>query len=127
MKLSFEDFFTGYIYGIASAFMIDWRWAIFVACLSGLLWALGGAGWLGLNGWRRFGCPLVLFVACKWHNPSVWPYIGLWLSFAALHIGYGLPSAQPPDAGSWLGRTFGKWTRVVWFVILALATAPMFF
>ena len=122
MKLDYKDFFTGAIYGLICCFYLG-PWGLPITLLIGLLWALGGAGWLGFNSWRRVGVPFVLFLMFKWHNPSGWPYLGALATFGALSIGYGEPSTQPPDEGSFLGRIFGKWTRLVWWIIVGLATA----
>ena len=125
IRLNHEELLIGFIYGLISCFAVGF-YGVFIAAGCSFLWALGGAGWLGTNMWRRIGCPLLMFGAFKWQNPSSWSWLGLALSIAALCTGYGEPSTQPPDEGSWLGRRFGRWTRPVWFLILALATAPMF-
>ena len=84
-------------------------------------------GYLGSNAWRRVGCPLVMALAfLGLHGHLLAVAISGGLQYGAMSIGYGTPSTQPPDAGSWLGRKFGENTRLVWFGILALAMIPLF-
>lgn len=129
-----QDVVEGFVYGIFSVFAIG-PFAIPAAAVTALLWALGGAGFLGLNSWRRIGCPAVMASIFYFTGHPLALGSGI-LQWGALSIGYGIPSVQPPDEGSELGRfwfeRFGHdkktdvATQISWFAILALAMAPMF-
>lgn len=131
MKLLWQDLLIGFIYGLVSYFAIGY-WCLLLAGATSILWALGGAGWLGSILWRRLGCPIVLtsaFLFTDMAGHDHWlKIITLPMQFGAFSLGYGLPSNYYPyDQGSWLGKIFGKWTRVVWFSILAVAMTPLFY
>lgn len=76
-------------------------WPAIPAC--SILWALGGTY---NKAFRRFGVPAVVLVAL-W-PPAPGNCVAAAIVCLALHVGYGVPSAQPPDPGStlaqWLGR-----------------------
>ena len=119
-------FFVGPIMGVAAA----------LGCA--FLWALGGAE-NSKKAWRRLGVPLVaLDVFILAHVPIKFPLVlaSTGAAFGVLTIGYGIPSTQPPDAGSWLGRFFYKLagsrevpaallTRGTLALLLALAYLPL--
>jgi hypothetical protein len=68
--------------------------------LCGFMWAIGGSGYKWL---RRFGVPTVLgTLLVAYGNACGW-ITGI-LLIPILSIGYGVPSVQPPDEGSVLGR-----------------------
>jgi hypothetical protein len=105
--LNEEEMKIGFVVGALSAFRIGWL-AIVPAVASAYLWAAGGAkGEDGGNkAYRRIGVPLVWVgvVAAITHDQWTLP---AWLpAFGVLSMGYGIPTTQPYDAGSYLGRFF---------------------
>ena len=124
-KAMFEDFIQGFFLAQITMFYIG-LWSLLIGLICGILWVLGGMGWLGYNTWRRLGIPLVIcpLIAISRHT---WiPLISFPLMFGTFCLGYGIPSTQPPDEGSWLGRRFKKWARLVWWWILLLSCTPLF-
>ena len=101
MKLNKEELLIGAIVGGLSALKVGWI-ALAIAPVTSFFWAYTGAGASKL--YRRLGVPLVIASACAVVTHSWVPFISVPLAFAVLSIGYGIPSTQPPDAGSWLGR-----------------------
>ena len=120
-----EDFIAGFAVGQVTMFVIG-AWSLLLGAITGLLWVAGGRGWLGTNLWRRVGISFIISTTFAVAKHSFLPLIAFPLMWGSMAIGYGTPSTQPPDAGSWLGRIFGKWTRVAWFIILAIAMLPLF-
>lgn len=134
LEWSFEDFIFGFIYGQVTMFVVG-VWSLLIGVVTGVLWWLGGQGFLGTKDWRREGCPFITSSVFFFGNHLMesillerlsGALISLPLQIIAFHIGYGEPSAQPPDEGSWLGKRFGKWTRPVWFLILIISMGPLF-
>jgi len=119
-----EDLIQGACYGLISTLAIGW-WGLAIAHLTATLWYLGGRGWLGTNTWRRIGCPLVLCLSFMTHGFSWWIVASFFVQWGALSIGYGIPDVNDPE-GSWLGRMFGKYTRLVWCGLVLLAMIPLF-
>lgn len=78
-------------------------WALPMAVVTSLLWAVGGAEG-GKKVVRRLGVPLTITSVCALFAHSWVPFISVPLAFGVLSIGYGIPSTQPPDEGSWLGQ-----------------------
>lgn len=119
-----SDLLKGYVYGLLSIFAIG-LWGLWAAWITAGLWAAGGAGLYETKAWRRVGCPLLI---CSAFFPlhHLGAAVSFVLQFGAFSIGYGVPSAQPPDAGSWLGRTFGDRAFIIWALILAVVCVPMF-
>lgn len=97
-----------------------------------LLWALSG-----MHGqdkiWRRLGVPVVWALAILAHCHNWYVLLAIPMSFGALCIGYGIPSTQPPDEGSWLGRFYynlckknEQWANILTRgTIYGLALCPM--
>lgn len=135
MKLNQEELIIGAIVGLSFAVKVGW-WAILLAVLTSPLWAMGGAE-KSSKLFRRLGVPLACsgLVAIIYHN---WvPLISLPLASLVLHMGYGIPSTQPVDEGSWLGRLCFKWAnkneklaelycRTIIYTLLTLAFIPCF-
>lgn len=111
--LNRNEVLVGAVFGWAMIFFIGF-WALPLGLVTGLLWAIGGAGYG--KGWRRFGVPAV--AALFWmlsglpilHSAATIPG-----AIAILSIGYGIPSTQPPDEGSALGRF---WYRIAQKLLL---------
>lgn len=103
MKLNKEELLMGALVGFAYLSVIKW-WALLAMPVCAVLWALGGT----VNkAYRRFGVAFVMGLVAGWAMRS--PYAGAMVAFATgvvMAIGYGVPTWQPPDKGSWLGRFF---------------------
>lgn len=131
MKLNKEELIIGGIFGGLLAIFIG-PWAVLTALLCSFLWAWTGAG----NGaiWRKVGCPLVACgsIFLVHHHWQVW--VGFIPMVIVLSLGYGIPSTQPPDAGSPLGRFWYKispkyanvLTRGTIYTLLLLCFIPAF-
>lgn len=105
-KLNTEELILGAFYPLM--FVLWLKWTV-LACIpiTSFFWALSGSeGQLKL--WRRLGCPLVVGTGLFLMNHNIYMIFGVVLSFLVLSIGYGIPSTQPPDAGSILGRFWFK-------------------
>lgn len=139
-ELDQKDFVAGVIYGLFSVFGAGF-FGFVVAMVTGFLWAMGGAGVWGTNFWRRYLCPLVMgaVFSIAGFNPHFCA-VSAALQIVAMHIGYSMPSMQPPDRGSFLGRFYDAvgdqvgWndtakseaTRLTWTMILFFSMVLMF-
>ena len=101
MRLNKEELI---IASILTAIVVPWPWVLVAIPVCALLWALSGDGKSKL--FRRLGVPLVW--AFSLHTGFA--FVCVLTGFLSLCIGYGLPSTQPPDEGSALGRFFWKLT-----------------
>jgi hypothetical protein len=127
-KLNTEEIIIGFIFGLTFVGVIGW-WAVLMAFVTSLFWALTGAGYSKL--FRRVGVPLVACLAVALVKQYYLVFISLPLAFAVLSIGYGIPS--PNDAGSPLGQFFyalnpdnaNILTRGTIYLLLALAFFPL--
>lgn len=125
MRVIIEDLISGFVVGLVTFFVIGW-WSLLIGVLCGVLWVLGGVGWLQTKLWRRLGVPIVVCLSSALKGHLIGALITLPLMFGALCIGYGEESVGPPyDAGSWLGREFRRYTRLVWYIILAISMLPL--
>ena len=128
-----EDFAIGFVYGL---FTIPFAglWAIPLAILSGIFWELGGTHGHSI---RVFGCTAVLYLPAivKVGLVGLIPAV---IGAIVLSCGYGIPSENPPDEGSALGRFWFKvcagneWltnllTRGTIYLGLILCYLPMYF
>lgn len=99
MTLNKEELFVGAFYGLLFAPVLGWL-AVPLGIWTSFAWALGGTY---NKAWRRFGCSLVpaILISAQhgWHHLFSFP-----MAWAALSIGYGIPSQYPPDDGSVMGR-----------------------
>ena len=107
-RSNIEDFTIGAIIGFGTAPWIGCL-SCWTALASGLCYMQGGIShkWI-----RRFGCTAALWLPIAWVvKENFWLFFicGGW-TLAVFHVGYGLPSIQPPDEGSALGRF---WCRVM--------------
>lgn len=101
MKLNKTEVLVGFAHGAWAMALIGLWWGLALGAGTAALFALGGAG---QKLYRRIGVPAAV-AALLVFGTGKWLMIVAGLSgFAVLSIGYGLPSTQPPDAGSWLGR-----------------------
>ena len=78
-----------------------------VVLVGSLLWAVGGAPHFG-KAWRRVGCPALVGLSFIIKTGSWLGVPAALATFGVLTLGYGLPSTQPPDEGSMLGRIAWK-------------------
>ena len=61
--------------------------------------------------WRRLGVPIVTSLVSAICLHSYVPLLSILPVYACFTIGYGLPSTQPPDEGSALGRFWYKFFK----------------
>lgn len=117
LRLNKEELATGFLI-VAAWFYFLGLWTIPFAILSGVLYAVGGAGpkWV-----RRIGCP-VAFVAAIWlagfRDPIY--YLAPFGYFGVLCIGYGIPTIAPGRPDHDEGSRLGRWlydTAAVRFVL----------
>lgn len=132
MKLIKAELTVGAIVGLVFAVKVGW-WALPLAVVTSLLWAVGGAEG-GKKIVRRLGVPLAITSACALFAHSWWPFVSVPLAFGVLSIGYGIVTPGV-DEGSWLGRLCWKWAnkneklaelycRTILYTLLALAFMP---
>lgn len=135
LNLNIEELIIGAIFGGVSFPIIKW-WALLTVPLCSFLWAWTGAGHGAI--WRKGGCPIVAIgsVYIVRHHWSAW--IGLIPMIIVMAQGYGIPTTQPPDPGSALGRWAFKlarrkeWlaeiiTRGIIYLMLAVCFIPTWF
>lgn len=105
--LSLEEMFIGHGIQFPFYFVIGW-WVLPLALVSSMLWAYGGAEGTS-KAWRRIGVPAATAGFVVAFNPTmVWMLAFIPAGWGALTVGYGMPSTQPPDEGSTLGRLMLK-------------------
>lgn len=133
MKLNREELLIGLIFGLCFIPSLEW-YALLLAPVTSFLWALGGSE-DGLKIYRRLGVPLVTSLLCVIVQHSWWPALSIPMGFAVLSLGYGIPTIQPVDAGSWLGQicfSLAKhdeelaelYCRSIIYILLAIAFMP---
>lgn len=130
--MNFSEVLTGLIFGLAWVGYVGWH-VLWLAPLCSLLWALGGS----VNKiWRRVGATSAVVIFLTVTTTKLWVLCFAFGLFAVLSIGYGIPSTQPPDKGSWLGRFFFNYfhqnetladlmTRWTIAVLVALCFSPL--
>ena len=97
------DFFYGALFGAIGLFFgLGWfSLAAIPACA--LLYAMGGDDDFA-SGWRDVGCSAVMSLCLILATGNLL-FLGAGLAtFGLFTVGLGLPSTQPPDAGSPVGR-----------------------
>lgn len=96
------DLLLGAIQGLFTIPWLGW-FCVIPMILCSLLWAIGGQ--YG-HAWRVYGIPLVLCSSVLWFhmNQPLLVYLPYPFMALILSLGYGLPSTQPYDKGSSLGR-----------------------
>lgn len=87
--------------------VVPFPMAMLAVPLCAFLWALTGSEskW-NYKLWRRLGVPLV-WALCLWKREA---FFVVPVAYGLLSLGYGIPSTQPFDEGSWLGRLALKLT-----------------
>ena len=110
MKLNREELIYGFCYVSLFLYWIGY-WAIPFALLSSFLWALSGSEYkINHKLFRRLGCPLCIAIPLVITTGKWIVLLGVAPAFGALTLGYGIPSLNPPDEGSLLGRFYNKIT-----------------
>ena len=99
------DFFYGALYGgIGLFFGLGW-FSLITIPLCALLYAMGGDDDFQ-SAWRDVGCSAVASICLVLATGNLL-FIGAGIAtFGLLTVGLGLPSTQPADDGSILGRFF---------------------
>ena len=130
MDLNKEELIIGAVFGLTFAGVLGW-WVLPVLIATSLLWALGGRYGHGIRVWA---VPAVVVGAAFLHSHEWTVFLSYPLGCLVLSIGYGIPSTQPPDEGSALGRFWFKvnpesadfMTRLTIYLLLALAFVPVY-
>lgn len=130
MNLNKEELIIGAVFGLTFVFNLGWL-VLPVLAATSFLWALGGQYGGGI---RRWGVPGVVVCAAFILSRHGSVFLAYPLGVAVLSIGYGIPSTQPPDSGSALGRFWYKinpslanvLTRVTVYILLVLAFLPVY-
>lgn len=133
MKLNKSELISGAIVGACSAPIVG-LWWLALSPICAVLWAMGGAE-KSSKLYRRLGVPAVLSISVALVNHSWLALTSIPLAFAVLSLGYGIPTTQPVDEGSWLGRIcfdLAKkneklaelYCRTIIYTLLALAFIP---
>ena len=104
MKLNLEELI---IASILTAIVVPFPIALLAIPACAFLWALSGSeSKYNYKLWRRLGVPLVWVIGIF----NYYALAAVPIAFGFLSMGYGLPSTQPPDEGSGLGRFFWNLT-----------------
>lgn len=129
-----EELLIGALIGSAYAgYFGHWTWV--VAPVVTALWRMGGADGYS-KAYRRIGVPATICGVCLILTGNYAFVVSGLLMWGVLTIGYGIPSTQPPDEGSTIGRFFFELfgrdekkadlaTRAFIGFLLALCMAPL--
>ena len=131
IKLNFKEIALGASFGLALSFLVGLRLGLFAAIGCAILWSVGGSG--KGRAFRFLGVPAVALVAIGVFDRS---NVAAVLAGLVLAQGYGIPSTQPKDEGSLLGRFFYNlagtherratlYTRGTLAALLAIAYLPV--
>lgn len=101
-----EELLTGGIVGLVAGLLIG-SFAYLIIPICAVLWALGGGE---DKAWRRIGVPVSIVAMSLFLHENLWSILSIPAGFGVLSIGYGIPTSDPLDAGSVLGRFFYKLT-----------------
>lgn len=101
MKLNKTEVIVGFAHGAWAMVMIGLWWGLALGAGTAVLFALGGAG---QKLYRRIGVPAAVTALLVFSTGKCMMLLAGAAGFEVLSLGYGLPSTQPPDAGSWLGQ-----------------------
>ena len=105
MKLNREEIGLGLAFGGSMMIFVGIVPGLVLGLVCGLLWAIGGSG-LG-RAWRFVGVPVAGWIALGLGGYHIVPcLIGSVHASVVLSLGYGIPSDQPKDDGSPIGRFF---------------------
>lgn len=122
-ELNKNELLVGGLFGLSFSWVFGW-WVIPIAGATALLWAIGGK--YG-HGWRVWCVPLVVIIAnFLIHSHTWWQLFAYPAGCGVLSIGYGIPSYQPPDAGSALGRFWWRITKQNTFLTNFLTRATIY-
>lgn len=102
MKLNKEELFVGSFAPLGLVPLYGW-WVLPLCPITGLLWALGGSGYLGTKSWRRVIIPLIINLLIVFKQGSGWGLLIFPAGWAILTIPYGTRDVN--DEGS----SFGNW------------------
>lgn len=91
-----------------SVIVVPWPLLLIAALPCSFLWALSGSGSSKL--FRRVGVPVIWSSCLYITEQNVLVFILIPIAALMLSLGYGIPSTQPPDSGSALGRFFWNLT-----------------
>ena len=111
MKLLPVDLLIGALVALPMTIWLG-QYAIPIIVGSAYLWSLGGQRG---HSYRSVWITLLLNLPIIWITPypHLWPLLSAVPMGVIMSLGYGLPSTQPPDSGSPLGRYWSKrFTRV---------------
>jgi hypothetical protein len=123
MRAIIEDFLIGFIFAQVSYLVIG-LWSVPIGVISGILWTLGGRGYMGTKAWRRYGVPLAICLPFAFTGHCIGALISLVAQYGVHCVGYGEIDVNDTE-GSWLGRHFGSYTRLVWWGLMVLALFPL--
>jgi hypothetical protein len=130
-----EDYILGALYGLGFIFLVG-AWCIPILVLTSLLWGLGGKYGHAI---RVFGIPIASYgIVWLLRSHSILALVSGALTGAVFSLGYGIPTTQPPDEGSGLGRFFynlfnknnflaNLFTRGTIYLLLAISSIHSFF
>ena len=104
--LNKEEFWLGVAFS-AAFFWFQGPWFLLAAVCAGYCWARGGAK-DQRKAWRRLGAPFFACLGIFMQSGGWITFIPVIPAFIVLSMGYGIPSTQPEDDGSWLGRFWYK-------------------
>lgn len=105
--LNTNELIRGAILGMLLTPATKWA-ALIVIPAASYLYALSGCKGRDKI-WRRIWMPGICGLACA-INLAHWPAIlGAIPGYGLMTLGYGLPSTQPPDEGSWIGQKIYKY------------------
>ena len=107
MILNKKEIGLGVATGAAFVFLVGPVGAGILTGILGFFWAAGGSG--AGRAWRYLGVPFSILAAITISSgglPSTGAIIGTVFSAVVLTCGYGIPTTQPVDAGSFFGRFF---------------------
>lgn len=115
-KLNPEELGVGAVLGLGFFWVIG-LWAIPLAIVTSLLWAIGGAGWLGTKAWRRFGVPLAILIANNSLSLSLRCAVLAGITYYFCQMGYGSRDVNDPvgsPLGNWWLDRLGDRDRAKW-------------
>ena len=133
IKDNWEEAVIGFVLGAGFFWAIGY-YSLLLGLWTGVLWRLGGMGYLGTKAWRGWGVPIMITVS-MWQRFTPWTLLPIALTVLLLSIGYGQRdvndqvgsplgnfwlSVAGEHAGKWLARAtiiIGVWS--VWAICLS--------
>jgi hypothetical protein len=104
-RAEIEDILLGCILG-ALTFPIIGLWSLVSVVACAYFWWKGGRKG---NSWQVYGCTVSCYLPMFLVSQNWMVLIPAIPTGVLLSMGYGIPSTQPPDKGSTLGRFFYKY------------------